>query len=168
MSNKAFYVYLFSSNNSSIKPTLPLMLPQIVCALLSPINTKKGGAVHFSMDVETQIKIKYDIKARFHEATFVLWRGSAIFKKMFQSFDQITTMNVLMDNFCSCVFYFMIFFLKYANILCILFWLMLYWKETFSLLYPICSYIPCASMYTTIHRNWRKKKKLLVNSYLLD
>ena len=40
-SNKAFYVYLFSSNNSSVKPTLPLMFPQIVCALLSPIPTKR-------------------------------------------------------------------------------------------------------------------------------
>ena len=27
MSNKALFVYLFSSNNSSVKPTLPLMLP---------------------------------------------------------------------------------------------------------------------------------------------
>ena len=26
-SNKAFYVFLFSSNNSSVKSTLPLMLP---------------------------------------------------------------------------------------------------------------------------------------------
>ena len=42
-SNKAFYVNLFSSNNSSVKPTLPLMLPQIVCALLSPIPTKREG-----------------------------------------------------------------------------------------------------------------------------
>ena len=42
-SNKAFYVYLFSSNNSSAEPTLPLMLPQIVCALFSPIPTKREG-----------------------------------------------------------------------------------------------------------------------------
>ena len=42
-SNKAFYVYLFSSNNYSVKPTLPLMLPQIVCALFSPISTKREG-----------------------------------------------------------------------------------------------------------------------------
>ena len=42
-SKKAFYVYLFSSNNSSVKPTLPLMLPQIVCALLSPIPTNREG-----------------------------------------------------------------------------------------------------------------------------
>ena len=41
-SNKAFYVYLFSSNNSNVKPTLPLMLSQIVCALLRPIPTKTG------------------------------------------------------------------------------------------------------------------------------
>ena len=46
-SNKAFYVYLFSSNNSSVKPTLPLMLPHIVCALLSPIPTKREGAVPY-------------------------------------------------------------------------------------------------------------------------
>ena len=32
--NKAFYVYLFSSYNSSVKLTLPLMLPQIACALV--------------------------------------------------------------------------------------------------------------------------------------
>ena len=42
-SNKAFYVYLFSSNNSIVKPTLPLMLPQIMSALLSPIPTKSDG-----------------------------------------------------------------------------------------------------------------------------
>ena len=53
------------------------------------------------MDVETQIKIKYDIKARFHVATFMLWRVCAILK-MFQSFDQITTITyVVMDNFLS-------------------------------------------------------------------
>ena len=40
-SNKAFYVHLLSSINSSVKPTLPLMLPQIVCALLSPIPSKR-------------------------------------------------------------------------------------------------------------------------------
>ena len=49
MSNKAFYVYLFSSNNSSVKPTLPLMLPQIVCALVSPILTKKEGVVPYML-----------------------------------------------------------------------------------------------------------------------
>ena len=45
------------------------MLPQIVCALLSPIPTKrKGGRFPIcSLDVETHIKIKYDIKAMFHE-----------------------------------------------------------------------------------------------------
>ena len=33
MSKKAIYVYLFSSNNSSVKPTLPLMLPpNCMCA----------------------------------------------------------------------------------------------------------------------------------------
>ena len=46
-SNKAFYVFLFSSNNSSAKPTLPPMLPKIMCARLSPIHTKgeKGGSL---------------------------------------------------------------------------------------------------------------------------
>ena len=45
-SNKAFYVYLFSSNKSSIKPTLP----PIVCALLSPISTKwEGGHSLFAL-----------------------------------------------------------------------------------------------------------------------
>ena len=42
-SNKAFYVYLFSSNNSRVKPTLPICFPKIVCALLSPIPTKREG-----------------------------------------------------------------------------------------------------------------------------
>ena len=47
----------------------------------------------------------YDIKAIFHEATFMFWRGCTIFKKMFQSFDQITTLTyVLVDNFCPCFF----------------------------------------------------------------
>ena len=76
--NKAFYVYL-----SSVKPTLP----QIVCALVSPIPTKRegGGAVPYLLyryDVETQIKIKYDIKARFHVATYMLWRVCAIKKNL--------------------------------------------------------------------------------------
>ena len=76
-SNKAFYVYLLSSDNSSVEPTLPLMLPQIVCAFLSPIPTKmEGDGSPFGH--WTQIKIKYDIKARYHEATFILWRGCAI------------------------------------------------------------------------------------------
>ena len=52
-SNKAFYVYLFSSNNSSVKSTLPLMIPQIVCALLSPIPTKReGGGSVFALCVQ--------------------------------------------------------------------------------------------------------------------
>ena len=38
----------------------------------------------------------------YHEATFMLWRGYAISKKV-QSFDQIKTLTyVLMDNFCPC------------------------------------------------------------------
>ena len=44
-SNKPFYVYLVSSNNSNVKPTLPLMLPQIACALLSSILNKREGVV---------------------------------------------------------------------------------------------------------------------------
>jgi hypothetical protein len=54
-SNKALYVYLFSSNNSSGKPTLPIMLPQIACALLSPIPTKRerDDSLFCSLDVET-------------------------------------------------------------------------------------------------------------------
>jgi hypothetical protein len=80
--NKTFYVYLFSSNNSSVKPTLPLMLSQIVCALVIPIPTKVRWRFPIcSLDVETQIKIKYDIKARFHVATFMFWRVYAILKK---------------------------------------------------------------------------------------
>ena len=100
-SNKAFYVYLFSSNNSCVKPTLPLMLPHIVCALVSPIHIKReGGGSLFALWM--LIKIKYDIKARFHVATFMLWRVCAILK-IFQSFDKITTLTYfLMDNFCPC------------------------------------------------------------------
>ena len=54
-SNKALYVYLFSSNNSRVKPTLPLMLPQIACALLSAISTKResDSSLFCSLDVET-------------------------------------------------------------------------------------------------------------------
>ena len=49
-SNKAFYIYLFTSNNSRVKPTLPLMLPQIVSALFSPIPTEReGGASLFAL-----------------------------------------------------------------------------------------------------------------------
>ena len=78
-SNKASYVYLFSSNNSSAKPTHPLMLPRIVCALVSLIPTKWEGAVpYLLLDVETQIKIENDIKARFHVVTLLLWRVCVI------------------------------------------------------------------------------------------
>ena len=49
-SNKVLYVYLFISNNSSVKPTIPLMLPQIACALLSPL------ILFCSLDVETRHK----------------------------------------------------------------------------------------------------------------
>ena len=58
-SNKALYVYLFSSNNSSVKPTLLLKPPQIACALLSPIPTKRErhGSLFCSLDVETMSKL---------------------------------------------------------------------------------------------------------------
>ena len=44
----------------------------IVCALLSQIHTKRerDGSLF-------ALKIKHDIKARSHEATFMLWRGCA-------------------------------------------------------------------------------------------
>ena len=35
-----------------------------------------------SFDVQTQIKIKYDTKARFHVATFMLWRVWAILENV--------------------------------------------------------------------------------------
>ena len=74
-SNKAFYV-------SSVKPTLPLMLPPNYVRDSHPdSHQKRGGRFSIcSLDVETQIihKIMYDIKARSHEATFMLWRGCAI------------------------------------------------------------------------------------------
>ena len=51
--NKVLYIYSFSLNNSSAKPTLPLMFPQIACALLSAIPTKRerDGSFFFSLDV---------------------------------------------------------------------------------------------------------------------
>ena len=60
------------------------MLPEIVCLLVSPIPTKKGGVVPYLLfgDVETQIEIKCDIKARFHVVTFMLWRVCAFFKNV--------------------------------------------------------------------------------------
>ena len=87
-SNKGFYVYLYNSNKSTVKPTLPLCFPKIVCTLLSPIPTKRegDGSLFCTLDVETQSfhRVKYDIKARFYEATFMLWRGCV---PMSQSFD---------------------------------------------------------------------------------
>ena len=85
-SNKAFHIYLFSSNNSSLKPTLPLMLPQIqLCARVSARFTLNGRkAVPYLLfecgesPPETEIKIMYDINSMFNEATFMLWRGCAI------------------------------------------------------------------------------------------
>ena len=46
-SNKAFHVNLFSSNNSSVKSTLPLILPPIVCTLLCPIPLIGRGTVPY-------------------------------------------------------------------------------------------------------------------------
>ena len=76
-SNKALYVYLFSYKNSCVKPTLP----QIACALLSAIPTKRerDSSLFCSLDVETRNDV--------------------------QSFDQIITLTyVLMDNFCPCFY----------------------------------------------------------------
>ena len=75
-SKKALYVYSFSLNNSSVKPTLPLML--LSCALLSPIPTKRvrDGSLFCSLDVETMSNFFYQI---------------------------ITLTYVLMDNFCPCL-----------------------------------------------------------------
>ena len=43
-SNKAIYVYLFSSNNYSVKPTLPLMLPlNCISASQTDSHLKGGG-----------------------------------------------------------------------------------------------------------------------------
>ena len=56
--NKALYVYSFSSNNSSVKPTLPLMLPQIACALLSPIPTERERDVSFFYSLDAEIILK--------------------------------------------------------------------------------------------------------------
>ena len=66
-SNKAFYVYLFSSNNSSVKPTFPLMLPQIVCALVSPISTKReeGGPLFALWILRHKLRLSMILKLGF-------------------------------------------------------------------------------------------------------
>jgi hypothetical protein len=76
------FFFLAHSNNSRGKQTLP----QIVCALLSPIPTKREGALLIcSLDVETQIKIKYDIKARFMRP--LLCYGEVARYSLFQKWD---------------------------------------------------------------------------------
>ena len=103
-SNKAFYIYLFSSNNSSVKPTLPLMLPQIVCALVSPIPTKReGGDSLFALwMLKRKLRLSMILKLGFMWP-LLCYGEFARFKKMFQSFDQITTLTyVLLYNFCHC------------------------------------------------------------------
>ena len=50
--NKAFYIYLLSLNNYSVKPTLSLMLPQIVCAILSPIP-KFFDQITYNLDLRS-------------------------------------------------------------------------------------------------------------------
>ena len=66
-SNKTFYAYLFSSNNSSVKSTLLLMLPQIVCALLSPILTKKegGGSLFAHMMLRRKLRLSMILRLGF-------------------------------------------------------------------------------------------------------
>ena len=103
-SNKAFYVYLFSSNKSSVKPTLPLMLPQIVCALISLIPTKRegGGSLFALWMFRRKLWLSMILKLGFMWPLFC-YEKVARLRKMFQYFDQITTLNyVLMDNFCPC------------------------------------------------------------------
>ena len=80
-SNKALYFYLLSSNNSSVKPTLPLMLPlNCICALCdcaSQHNSHLKGEGRFPLLL---FRCRNDV----------------------QSFNQIITLTyVLMDNFCS-------------------------------------------------------------------
>jgi hypothetical protein len=53
-SNKALYIYLFSSNNSSVKPTLPLMIS------LNFTKRERDGSLFCSLDVG--IRHKFFIK----------------------------------------------------------------------------------------------------------
>ena len=78
------FIYLVIQNNFPVKPTLPLCFPKIVCALFSPIPTKReGGGCLFALWMwRRKFFIVYDIKARFHEATFMLWQGCMIFKNV--------------------------------------------------------------------------------------
>ena len=59
----------------------PNAFPNYVCASLPGSHQKGGGLFPIrSLDVEMQINIRNDIKARAHEATFMLWRGCTILK----------------------------------------------------------------------------------------
>jgi hypothetical protein len=62
-SNKAFYVYLFSSNNSSVKPTLP----QIVCAFVNPIPIKRevGGSLFALWMLRRKLRLSMILKLGF-------------------------------------------------------------------------------------------------------
>ena len=75
-SNKAFYFYLFSSNNSSVKPPLPLILPQIVCALLSP-----GGSLIALWMLRRKLRLSTILKLGFMWP-FLCYEKVARFKKI--------------------------------------------------------------------------------------
>ena len=97
--NKAYYVNLSSSNNSSI--ILPLMLPQIVWEILSPIpNKRKGGSLFTLWMWRGKLRLSMILKLGFMWP-LLCYGEVARFWKIFVSFDQIITLTyVLMDNFC--------------------------------------------------------------------
>ena len=65
-------------------------------------NVSSSTSHKHLLDVETQINIKNNIKARAHEATFMLWRGCVILKNV-PIFRLNYNLNLcLMDNFCPC------------------------------------------------------------------
>ena len=106
--NKAFqfYVYLYSSNNSGVKPTLLLMLPQIVCVLLILSPTKReGGCSLFALWMwRRKLRLSMLLKLGFIRP-LLCYGEDARFLKMFQSFYQNTNLTyVLMDNCCPCFF----------------------------------------------------------------
>ena len=110
-SNKAFYVYLYSSNNSSVKPTLP----QIVCALVSPIPIKRevGGSLFALWMLRRKLRLSMILKLGFMWP-LLCYGEFARLKKMFQSFYQTTILTyVLMDNFCPCLQLLWLFVLSY-------------------------------------------------------
>ena len=84
-SNKAFYVYLFSSNNSSVKG--------------------RDGSLFALWMWRRKLRLSMILKLGLMKP-LLSYEEIARFKIMFLSFDPITTLTyVIIDNFCSCFFY---------------------------------------------------------------